>query len=719
MRQLPLATLAAALLAAPTLLSAQRLPYPATRTGDVVDDYHGQRVPDPYRWLEDLNSPETAAWVKAQNQLSSGYLAALPARDALRQRITELWNYPRTGVPWFEGGRWYLSRNTGLQRQSVIYTRPRLLAHETLALDPNALSPDGSIALSGFSPSPDGRYVAYAQSEGGADWATYYVRDAATRKQLSDTVRWIKFSGVSWTHDGRGFFYARYPEPQQGQSLQVALSDRALYYHVLGTPQSADRLIYRRTDDPQLFFGGSLDETGRYLFITTQHGTSTKNELYYADLGDPRHPNVAAAINALYTGHDAEYTPLEVVNGTLYLRTDRDAPRRKIVAASLTDPAPASWRTVVPEGAGVIEGASMVAGRVAVTTLEDVASVIRLYSLDGRLQRTVKLPGLGSASTMYGRFDRPEMFYTFTSPLYPATVFRYDAVTGISRPFEQAKLTFDPSRYETKRIFYTSKDGTRVPMFVTSRKGLTLDGANPTMLYAYGGFDISTLPTFRADVPAWLELGGVWVTANIRGGGEYGEAWHQAGMFEKKQNVFDDFIAAAEYLIGEKYTSPAKLGIMGGSNGGLLVGAVMTQRPELFGVALPAVGVMDMLRYHRFTGGSFWTAEYGSADDSTQFGYIRAYSPLQNIRAGTCYPATLATTADHDDRVVPSHSFKFTAALQAAQSCDKPVLIRVETQGSHGYRPTDKRIAELADEWAFAAANLGVPAKPPAASATP
>ncbi|NUQ20881.1 MAG: S9 family peptidase, partial [Gemmatimonadaceae bacterium] len=511
MRQPAFATLAALVLAAPSLLPAQRLEYPPTRTDSVVDDYHGHRVPDPYRWLEDLNSPETARWVAAQNRVSSAYLAALPGRDALRQRITELWNYPRVSTPYFEGGRWYLSRNTGLQRQSVIYTRRRLLGPEQLALDPNALSPDGSIALSGFSPSPDGRYVAFAQSEGGADWATYYVRDAATGRQLSDTVRWIKFSGVSWTHDGRGFFYGRYPEPQAGKSLQVALSDRTLYYHAVGTPQSADRLIYQRTDDPQLFFGGSLDETGRYLFVFARHGTSSKNELYYADLGDPRHPNVAAPIRPLYTGHDAEYEPLEVVNGTLYLRTDRDAPKRKIVAASLADPSPAAWRTIVPEGTGVIEGASMVAGRVAVTTLEDVASVIRLYSLDGKLQRTVKLPGLGSASAVSGRFDRPEMFYTFTSPLYPSTVFRYDPITGISRAFEQPKLTFDPSRYETKRVFYTSKDGTRVPMFITLRKGATLDGANPTMLYAYGGFDISTLPTFRADVPAWLELGGIWV----------------------------------------------------------------------------------------------------------------------------------------------------------------------------------------------------------------
>jgi len=706
------AALAALGLAVPSYAqSTSRTAYPDTRTGDVVDDYHGQRVPDPYRWLEDLNSPETAAWVQAENAVTTSYFAQLPDRESIHKRITELWNYPKVSIPYFEGGRWYLSRNTGLQRQSVIYTRHTLLGRDQVALDPNLLSPDGSIALSGFVPSPDGRYVAFAQSEGGADWSTYRVREIATGRETGDTVRWIKFSGVSWTHDGRGFFYARYPEPGAATALSTALSDRRLYYHTLGTPQSQDQLIYERTDDPALFFGGSLDETGRYLFITTNHGTSTKNELFVADLGDPKHPTITAPIRSLYTGHDAEYNPMGVVNGEIYLLTDRDAPRRRVVAASLQSPDPAQWRVVVPQGPGVIADAGLIAHRVAVASLEDVASVIRVYKLTGALEHVVALPGLGTATSVAGRFDRPEMFYSFSSPLYPATVFSYDPITNRSTPFEAPKLTFDASRYETERVFYTSRDGTRIPMFLTHRKGLVRDGTNPTMVYAYGGFDASTLPTFRPDVPMWLEMGGIWATASIRGGGEYGDEWHKAGMFEKKQNVFDDFIAAGEYLVSEKYTSSSKMAMMGASNGGLLIGAVMTQRPDLFGVALPPVGVMDMLRYHKFTGGALWSAEYGSADDSVAFNYLRAYSPLQNIKPGTCYPATLVTTADHDDRVVPSHSFKFTATLQKAQACDKPVLIRIETQGSHGYRPTDKRIAELADEWAFTAANLGVARK--------
>ena len=704
-------------LALATPLVAQqptRIQYPQTRAGDVVDDYHGTKIADPYRWLEDLNAAETAEWIKAQNEVTNAYLATLPMREQIRKRITELWNYPRVSTPYWEGGHWFYSRNTGLQRQSVVYMRDALNGPERIALDPNALSPDGSIALSGFVPSPDGRHAAYGQSEGGADWSTYYVRDLATGRQTADTVRWIRFSGISWTHDGKGFFYGRYPEPKEGQKLMGALRDRRIYYHVLGTPQSSDRLIYERPDDPELWTGVEVDESGRYLLVYASKGTSPKNELFIADLGDPKKPNVGAPIRPVYTGHDAEYTPLGIWRGRMYLQTDRDAPRRKIVAVPVTSPSKANWRTLVPETKNVIEAASMVAGRIAVRTLEDVASVIRLYDLNGRLQQTVTLPGLGTASTISGRFERPEMFYSFTSPLYPSTVFRYDPTRRVSTPFEKPQLKFDPTKFETKRVFYTSKDGTRVPMFITHRKGLTLDGNNPTMLYAYGGFNISTVPGFSAHVPMWLEMGGIWATANLRGGGEYGEEWHQAGMFEKKQNVFDDFIAAAEYLIGERYTSPAKLAIQGGSNGGLLVGAMLTQRPELFSVALPAVGVMDMLRFHKFTGGAFWTVEYGSADDPAAFRYLHAYSPLHNIKPGICYPATLVTTADHDDRVVPSHSFKFTAAIQKAQSCEKPVLIRVETQGSHGYRPTDKRIAELTDQWAFTAANLGVDATVPA-----
>jgi prolyl oligopeptidase len=461
-------------------------------------------------------------------------------------------------------------------------------------------------------------------------------------------------------------------------------------------------------------FGG-VDESGRYLFVTTSRGTD-KNELYLADLGDPSRPNVRAAVRPVVTGHDANYFPLGVANGRLYLQVDKDAPKRKIVSAPVANPSARSWTTVIAESDTPIEGASLVAGRLGVLTLQDVASVVRLYSLDGKLEHEVPMPGLGSASGLIGRFDRPELFYSFTSPLYPPTTFLYDAKTNRSEPFNPPKLTFDPAKFETERVFYQSKDGTRVPMFITHRRGLVKDGSNPTMLYAYGGFAISERPGFRPDVIAWVEQGGVYAVANIRGGGEYGEEWHRAGQFGRKQNVFDDFIAAGEYLVREKYTSPSKLAINGGSNGGLLVGAVLTQRPDLFGAAVPQVGVMDMLRYDRFTGGAAWVTEYGSSSDTASFRYLRAYSPLHNIKSGVCYPATLLTTADHDDRVVPSHSYKFAATMQKVQSevpgCDKPVLLRVEAQGSHGYRPLDRRIAELADIWSFAAYHLGMTVKP-------
>ena len=693
-----------------------RVQYPATRTVEHVDTYNGTKVADPYRWLEAIDSTGVADWVRAQNAVTMPYLAALPGRDLLKQRITALYDFPRTSVPFWEGTRWFYTKNSGLQRQSVWYARLTLDGPEQVVLDPNQLSPDGSIALSGFSPSPDGKSLAYGQSEGGSDWVTYYVRDLGTGKNTADTVRWAKFSGASWTRDGKGFFYSRFPEPTKAQQLKVKLEHQTLYYHKLGTPQSADVRVYARPDHPSWFVFGGVDESGRYLFISTSPGTD-RTEVYLADLGDPMHPNVRAAIRPVVTGQDANYFPLGVVHGRLYLQVDKDAPKRKIVSAPVATPGPSSWTTVIPEGAMPIEAASLVAGRIGTLSLQDVASVVRLYSLDGKLEREVPMPGLGSASGLVGRFDRPELFYSFTSPLQPATAFVYDAKTNTSRAFNPPKLTFNPAQFETERVFYQSKDGTRVPMFITRRRDLVKDGSNPTMLYSYGGFSISETPGFRPDVIAWLEQGGVYAVANIRGGGEYGEEWHRAGQFEHKQNVFDDFIAAAEYLVREKYTSKEKLAINGGSNGGLLVGAVMTQRPDLFGVAVPQVGVMDMLRYNAFTGGAAWATEYGASSDSAAFRYLRAYSPLHNVKAGVCYPATLLTTADHDDRVVPSHSYKFAATVQKVQSatpsCDRPVLLRVEAQGSHGYRPLDRRIAELADIWAFTAFHLGMKVRPP------
>jgi prolyl oligopeptidase len=705
--------LVAITLGAASVAQAQRaqIKYPVTHTVDTVDDYHGVKVADPYRWLENIDSPEVAAWVKAENAVTMPYLAALPGRDFFNTRITALYNYPRTSVPFWEGGHWFYAKNTGLQRQSVWYSRETLDGPETMVLDPNQLSPDGSLALSDFTPAPGGKHYTLGLSEGGSDWLTLYVRDLATGQSTGDTIRWVKFSGVSWTKDGRGFFYSRFPEPPAGKQLEVKLEHQTLYYHRLGTPQSADVEIYQRPDHPTWFVFGGVDESGRYLYVLTSRGTD-KNEVYGADLGDPMHPNVQAPLTPIVTGHDANYLPLGVVNGQLYMQVDKDAPNRKIVTVPLADPAPANWKTIIPEGDQPIEGASMVAGKLGVLTLEDVTSVVRLYDLDGSNPRTVTLPGLGSASGLVGRFDRPELFYTFTSPLVPATAYVYDAATNSSKAFNPPKLTFDPALLTTERVFYHSKDGTRVPMFITHRKDMVKNGTNPTMLYAYGGFDISMRPGFNPNVIAWVEQGGVYAVPNIRGGGEYGETWHHAGMFEKKQNVFDDFIAAAEYLIRERYTSSAHLAINGGSNGGLLVGAVMTQRPELYAAAVPQVGVMDMLRYDRFTGGAAWATEYGSSSDPTAFQYLRAYSPLQNIKAGVCYPATLVTTADHDDRVVPSHSFKFTATMQTDQEkvagCDNPVLIRVEAQGSHGYRPLDRRIKEQADIWAFAAKFTGM-----------
>ena len=688
------------------LMAQATLTYPVARKGDTVDNYFGTKVAEPYRWMEDLNSAELKTWVEAENAVTFKYLDALPQRDALKKRITELYDYPRVTLPEYEGRRWFYTRNSGLQRQNVVFTRETLNGPETVVLDPNELSPDGSVALSSFDPAPDGEHFAYGQAEGGSDWSTYYVRDVGSGKQLPDVVKWVKFSSIAWTKDGKGFFYGRYPEPPAGKMLEAAVRDKKLYYHRLGTAQSDDRLVYERPGEPTLFIDVDIDETGRYVWFETNKGTSNNNELFVKDLGDPLAPNLDAPVRALYPGHTAAYDPLGVVNGTLYLRTDRDAPNGKVVAVPIARPDAANWKTIVPESKNAIEAAHLIAGKLAVNAMVDVASEVTFYNLDGSRAVAITPPGLGTIAGPQGRFDRPEVFYSFTSPLRPATVYRFDPATGKSTPFDPPKLTFDPSRYTTERKFAVSKDGTKVPMFVTHRTDLKKDGTNPTMLYGYGGFDIATLPTFRSDVPAFLERGGVWATCNMRGGSEYGETWHHAAMFEKKQNVFDDFIACAQHLIDDKYTSPRTLGIMGASNGGLLVGAVMEQRPELFAVALPAVGVMDMLRYQKFTGGEAWATEYGSSDDAQAFAYLYKYSPLQNVKAGTCYPATLVTTADHDDRVVPSHSFKFTATLQQAQGCSKPVLIRVETQASHGYRPTDKRIAELADEWAFALANM-------------
>ena len=702
-----------AISAGSTVVAAQQqqghISYPATKTVNHVDDYFGRKVNDPYRWMEDLNAPDVAQWVKAENAVTEKFLVTLPMRERFRSRITELWNYPKVGLPFREAGRLFYTKNSGLQRQSAYYMRTSLATPEQLVIDPNVLSPDGSVAFSQFVPSPDGRYLAYGLSQGGSDWSTAYVRTLTGGKQLSDTVKWIKFSGLSWTHDGNGFFYSRFPTPRAGKELEGAVHDQKLYYHKLGTPQSSDRLIYERKDHPEWFVFGSMSDDGRFLYANVANGTDPHNRLYVVDLGDPLHPNVAAPVKTLFDAGDAAYSPIGNVGTTIYMSTDKDAPRYRVVAFDVAHPEQKIWRVLVPEAKSVINQTALFKDRIAVNYLEDVKATVRLYSLDGKPAGTLELPGIGSLSGMSARADTPELFYRFTSPLYPSTSFRYDPATGKSTAISPPVLkAFNPAGYETRQLFATSKDGTKVPLFVTMKKGLVLDGSHPTILYGYGGFDISITPTFSPDVLAWIEQGGVYATASMRGGSEYGEEWHRAGMFEKKQNVFDDFIAAAEYLIAQKYTSPSKLGIEGASNGGLLIGAVMEQRPELFAVAFPQVGVMDMLRYDKFTGGRAWATEYGSATDSTAFKYLIKYSPVHNVKQGTCYPATLLSTADHDDRVVPSHTFKLTSALQAAQGCDKPILVQVQTQGSHGYLPTDKRIAELADQWAFAAGATGM-----------
>jgi prolyl oligopeptidase len=687
---------------------APRLPYPVAAKGDVVDDYGGTKVPDPYRWMEALDSKEVADWVAASNAVTDPYLAKLPLREHFNKRLTELWNYPRVSVPVIEGGKLFYSKNTGLQRQAPLYVRTSPAAAPSLVIDPNEISEDGSVSLSQWMPSPDGKLLAYGLAEGGADWNTVHVRDLTAGKDLSDEVQWMRFSSIAWTNDSKGFFYSRYPEPPKDKVLEAALSGQALYYHRVGTPQSQDTLVYERKDLASWVVNGEVTEDGRYLLIPMWEGAENKNSLYYADLGQPDAPRINAPVKPLMAVNDAEYWPIGNTGTMLYLRTDKDAPNRKVIAVDLLNPAPAAWKTIVPERKETIENVGVIGGRIVAQYLVDVQSQLRLFGLDGAPQGDITLPGTGTVGTISGREDAPDIWYSFTSPLMPSTVYVFNPATKKSEGFEVATPPVDTSMFETKALFATSKDGTRVPFFLTARKSVAQDGRNPTMLYGYGGFSVSTLPTYRQDVPAWLERGGIWVTASMRGGAEYGEAWHKAGMLEKKQNVFDDFIAVAEQLIKDKYTSPDRLGIMGGSNGGLLVGVVMEQRPDLFAVALPAVGVMDMLRYDKFTGGALWTTEYGSASNPAQLPYLMAYSPVQNLKAGTCYAATLITTADHDDRVVPSHSFKFAAALQAAQGCARPVLIRIEVQGSHGYRPTDKLIAERADQWAFAAEQMGL-----------
>ena len=683
--------------------------YPPTRTTQQVDTYHGVAVADPYRWLEDDNAPETQAWVAEQNKVTAAFLGHIPTLPAIKERLTKLWNYERYGFPSRHGGRYFFSKNNGLQNQSVLYWQPSLDAVPTMLLDPNTLSPDGTVALSGLSVSEDGQRLAYGLSTAGSDWQEWRVRDVTTGADLPDVIRWVKFSGASWTKDGKGFFYSRYDEPNEATRLTKVNYFQKLYFHRLGTAQAEDKLIYERPDQKEWGFGGHVTDDGRYLIIGVSRGTDPKNCVFYLDLADPQ-----AKVVELLPHFQADFNFIEHDGPVFWFRTDLDAPRGRLIAININHPERANWRELVPQSAATLTGVSVVNHQFFAEYLQDAASAVRVFALDGRLIREVALPGLGSAGGFDGRPGDTETFYSFTSYTVPGRIYRYDATTGTSTVWQEPKVDFQPDRYETKQVFFRSKDGTRVPMFITHLKGLKLDGRNPTVLYGYGGFNISLTPGFSPANLVWMEMGGVYAVPNLRGGGEYGEEWHQAGTKLKKQNVFDDFIAAAEWLGTNGYTSPRKLAISGGSNGGLLVGACLTQRPDLFGAALPAVGVMDMLRFHKFTIGWGWCSDYGSADNVGEFKALYAYSPLHNLRPGTKYPATLITTGDHDDRVVPAHSFKFAATLQAAQAGPAPTLIRIETKAGHGAgKPTAKVIEERAEGLAFLVDVLGIKLPPP------
>jgi prolyl oligopeptidase len=680
------------------------LSYPVTAKVDQSDNYHGTTIADPYRWLEDANSADTKVWVDAQNKVTQAYLAQIPQREAIRQRLTQLWNYERYSTPYHEGGRYFYSRNDGLQNQSVLYTmkspgdKPRLL------LDPNTLAADGTVALSGAAVSPDGKLLAYGIAASGSDWNEWKVRDIESGKDLADHIKWVKFSQTAWTHDGKGFFYSRYDEPKEATKLADVNYFQKLYYHKIGTSQDADVLVYDRPDQKEWGFGAATTDDGHYLLVTATKGTAHKYRIFYKDL-----TRADAKVIPLIDNFDAAYEFVDNIGPVFYFVTDRNAPRQRIVAIDTRKPQEANWREILPETADTLQSAHMINNQLVVEYLKDARSVVKVVDLKGKLVREIALPGIGSVSGFSGKRGESETFYSFTGFTTPTTIYRLDMKSGKSTIFRQPKVSFDPNAYETRQVFYTSRDGTKVPMFITAKKGLKYDGSNPTYLYGYGGFNISLTPGFSPANLAWMEMGGVYAVPNLRGGGEYGESWHEAGTKLKKQNVFDDFIGAAEWLIANKVTSPAKLAIGGGSNGGLLVGAAMTQRPELFRAAIPQVGVMDMLRFHKFTIGWAWTSDYGSSENADEFKALVKYSPLHNLKAGTCYPATMVTTADHDDRVVPAHSFKFASTLQAAQAGSAPVIIRIDTKAGHGAgKPTTKMIEEVADRWGFLVKNLGM-----------
>lgn len=689
---------------------AQPIQYPETRKMAQTDNYHGTTVTDAYRWLEDDNSAETKAWVVAQNAVTDKFLMAIPQRLPVKKIYTDLYNFERFSLPFKEGKRYFWTRNDGLQQQSVLYTAPSLTAKPSVAIDPNQFSKDGTVALSGITVSRDGRYLAYGTSSAGSDWQTWQVRDLNTGRDLKNKVEWVKFSAAEWSPDGKGFFYSRYDVPEAGQSLTGSNFFQKLYYHKLGTLQSSDQLVYENKAEKEWGYAASVTDDGKHLIISVWKGSGRKNGLLVMPLRKGAY--VAGTPKVITLDFSAEYTFIGAKGDTLWVKTDKDAPLGRVIAIDIKNGASANWKTVIPEAKDALTSASVVGGKIITQYLQDAASVANVHNLNGKLDRTVTFPGVGTVGGFGGRISQPETFYSYTSLISPSEIYRYDIASGKSTLFKRPKTAFDQASYETKREFVTSRDGTRFPIFIAHRKGLTLDGTNPTLLYGYGGFNVSETPTYRVTAATWMTMGGVYVSASIRGGGEYGAAWHDAGTKLKKQNVFDDFIAAAEWLIANKYTTPAKLGINGGSNGGLLVGAVVNQRPELFGAAVPQVGVMDMLRFHKFTIGWAWVSDYGSSDNAEEFKALFAYSPLHNIKSGVKYPPILVTTADHDDRVVPAHSFKYIAALQAADTGPAPKLIRIETSAGHGAgKPTSKIIEERSDVLAFMANAFGLSVK--------
>jgi prolyl oligopeptidase len=675
--------------------------YPPAPHGDVVDTYHGQEISDPFRWLEDVDSEDTAAWITAQNALTESYLGAIPRRDAIRERLERVWNYERFSCPSREGPNYAYFKNTGLQNQAVLYVAPTLDGPARVLIDPNRLSADGTVALSGLAFSHDGARVAYALSTSGSDWLEWRVRDVASGDDLGDIVRWSKFSGAAWRLDGSGFYYSRYDEPDHQQFKQVNFYHK-LYFHQLGTPQADDVLIYERPDHKEWNLTPAVSEDGRWLIIHITAGTEPRNRVFVQDLSTDN-----SDVIELLPDADGKYEFVGNDGDCMYFTTTFEAPRGRVIAIDVRS---RRRSEIVAETSDALNGVAVFGDRLYAHYLHDAHSLIWTYDFEGTQRGELSLPGLGTAGSFEGKRDQAEMFFSFTSYTQPATIYRFTFANGESTQVFTPRVDFDPQAYVSEQLFYASKDGTQIPMIATYKKGTPRDGSAPTILYGYGGFNISLTPTFSPAVLVWLEMGGIYAAANLRGGGEYGEAWHMAGIKKQKQNVFDDFIAAAEFLIAERYTQPEKLAIMGGSNGGLLVGAVMIQRPELFGAALPAVGVLDMLRFQKFTIGWAWASDYGSSDDPEQFAWLLAYSPLHNLKPGIAYPPTLVTTGDHDDRVFPGHSFKFTARLQEVQAGAGPVLIRIESKAGHGSgKPTAKVIAEAADRYAFLVRALDIP----------